>query len=276
MLIGSAVIIAAFIVWEKRLAQPLIEIGFFRNTHFSAGVIALIIMGLGLNGVNYVLTYYMQFVQGYSALGTGLRYLPLAIGLLVGALNTEKAEKRFGVKAVLAVGFFGSGGLAFLTSQFNVDTSFVQIGSVFFFFGLFLGFVMTAVTDSIMVAIPKAQAGIGSAMNSVFRMLSGTVGVVVLGSIVGAIYSGNFLKAAESIPGLAAGLAEQASESIGAALGAAGSGLLPSDIAGAVVRSASQSFMDGWEVMAIVSGALFIFGAVLVLMLIPSADSGKG
>jgi EmrB/QacA subfamily drug resistance transporter len=270
ILIGAVTIITIFIIWEKRLSQPLIEIGFFRSSHFSAGILALIIMGLGLNGVNYVLTYYMQFVRGYSALGTGLRYLPLAIGLLLGAVSTEKAEKRFGTKMILALGFLGSTAMILLASQYTSVTSFWILGLEFFFLGLFLGFVMTAVTDAIMGSIPVAQAGIGSAMNSVFRILSGTIGVAVLGGIISSIYSTHLLKSASLIPGLPTALAQKASDSIGASLGVAGSGQISLDTANALVQSAKLSFMDGWQVMALVSGGLFAVGVILVLILIPS------
>ncbi len=274
-LIGAVILIAAFIIWEKRLSQPLVEIGFFRSSRFSAGIIALFLMGLGLNGAYYVLTYYMQFVKGYSVLGTGMRFLPPAIGLLLGAVTTEKLAKRFGTKAILVIGFMGAAIMMFLTSQYTIDTSFWQIGAEFFFMGLFIGFIMTSVTDVIMGAIPKAQAGIGSAMNNVFRTLSGTIGIAALGGIVTSIYGTNLLKSAGSIAGLPASLAQQATDSIGTALWIAGSGQLPSEMSNALVQAAKQSFIDGWQVMAIVSGIIFVIGAILALKFIPSRVKNK-
>ena len=274
-LIAAAVLIVAFVIWEKRLTQPLMELGFFRNARFSAGIISLIIMGLGLNGVNYVLTYYMQFVKGYSALETGLRYLPLAAGLLLGAVTTEKFEKQFGARTILSLGFIGSAIMIFTASRISIDTPFWQMGIEFLFLGLFLGFVMTAVTDAIMGAIPKAQAGIGSAMNSVFRTISGTIGVAVLGGIVSSIYGTNLLKLTGSISELPASIAKTASDSIGVALGIAGSGKLPPETAAALVQASKQSFMDGWQVMALTSGGLFVIGTLLVLKFMPSRTTNR-
>ena len=269
-LIGSVVIILIFVLWERRVAQPLLEISFFRNARFSAGIGVLVIMGLGLNGFQYVGTYYMQFVQGYNALGTGLRYLPLAIGMLLGAVTADRLVKRLGTKWVMVLGFVGTAIMFIFISRLRIDTPFWQFGTELFFSAVFLGYIVAPVTDAIMGALPKAKAGIGSAMNSVFRMIAGAIGVAAMGAIVGSIYTSNFAKSAAAIPELPAALSQKAGDSIGAAVGIAGSGQLPPAVANALAQTAKQSFMDGWQTMAIIVCIIFVVGAIVVFKFMPA------
>lgn len=269
-LIGSVVLIALFVLWERRISQPLLEIGLFRNARFSAGIGVLIIMGLGLNGFQYVLTFYMQFVKGYNALGTGLRYLPLAIGILLGAVTADSAVKRLGTKWVMVIGFVGTAILFVFISRFTIVSPFWQLGTELFFSALFLGYILAPVMDAIMGALPKAKAGTGSAVSTVFRMIAGAIGVAVLGAILTSIYASNFLKSAAAIPGLPEALAKKASDSVGAAVGIAGSGQLPPALANALAQTARQSFMDGWQTMGIICCAIFVVGAVVVYRFMPA------
>jgi EmrB/QacA subfamily drug resistance transporter len=268
-LIGSAVIITLFILWDRRAEQPLLELKFFKNARFSAGIGIIIILGLGLNGFQYVLTYYMQFVKSYTALGTGVRYLPLALGLLIGAVSSDTFAKRLGGKWVMLSGFIGTAVMLFLTAMFKVDSPFWQLGLYLFLEALFLGFIIAPVTDAIMGALPKAKAGIGSAMNTVFRMVAGAIGVALLGAVLNSIYSSNFTKAAANM-GLPDVLLQKAADSVGAAVGIANSGQVPAALAGPLAQTARQSFMDGWQIMAYISCAIFIIGAFIVLKFMPA------
>ena len=269
-LIGSVVIILIFVLWERRVSQPLLEIALFRNARFSAGIGVLIIMGLGLNGFQYVLTFYMQFVKGYNALGTGLRYLPLAIGILLGAVAADSAVKRLGTKWVMLVGSVGTAIVYVFISRFTIVSPFWQLGTELFLSALFLGYVLAPCMDAIMGALPKAKAGTGSAVSTVFRIIAGAIGVAVLGAILSSIYASNFLKSAAAIPGLPEALAKKASDSVGAAVGIAGSGQLPPALANALAQTARQSFMDGWQTMAIISCVIFIVGAIVVFRFMPA------
>lgn len=121
-----------------------------------------------------------------------------------------------------------------------------------------------------MGALPKAKAGIGSAMNTVFRMVAGTIGVAALGAVLTSIYASNFLKSAAAIPGLPAALAKKASDSVGAAIGIANSGQLTPALANALSQTAKQSFMDGWQTMAIISCVIFVVGAIVVFRFMPA------
>jgi len=267
---ASVLLIALFIFWEKRTSHPLLELSFFRNPQFSTGIGILIIIGLALNGVIYVLTYYMQFVRGYDPLGAGLRFVPFAIGMLFGSVMANGFVRRLGVKPVMATGFFGAAILLMVMSFLRVDSPYWQLGTELFLFSLFLGSIASSVTNVIMGSIPKAKAGIGSGINTTFQMIAGTIGVSVLGAILASVYAANFLKSAAAIPDLPATLAQKASDSVGVAIGIAKSGQIPAALADSLAQTARLSFMDGWGIIMVISGTIFVFGAIVVLIFMPS------
>ncbi len=268
-LLGSAVVLALFVWWERRADEPLLDLGFFRNAGFSAGVSALIILGLAFNGVAYVLTFFMQFVQGDTPIGAGVRFVPFAGGMLIGAVMADRFVKKTSGRTVMTVGFIGTAVALLFTSFLKIDSSFWFLGFELGFLGLFLGAIVAPVTDVIMGSLPLDKAGIGSAINTTFRMVAGTIGVAVLGSILGSIYTSHFTSAASAVTGLPAAVVKAGSDSIGAALGVAASGQLPADLAATVAQLGRQSFMDGWGVIMLISVAVFLVGAGVVAVFMP-------
>jgi EmrB/QacA subfamily drug resistance transporter len=269
-LIAGGLILLLFVLWEAHRPDPLMELRFFKNHRFTAGIIVLVILGLALNGFQYISTFYMQFVKAYTALGTGVRYVPLAVGLMLGAVGSARLSKSIGSKWVMLIGFVGVAGILFAMSAFTIGTSYSGLGGAFFFLGAFLGLITAPVTDVIMGSLPKDQAGMGSAMNTVLRMVSGTVGVAILGSVLSSVYTSHFDKAAAAIPGLPAAIVQTASNSVGAAVLIASSGQIPAALANPLALAAKQSFMDGWHILAIVTGFIGLVGAVVVITFMPN------
>ncbi len=281
-LAASVLLTAAFVLWERHTRHPMLEVGFFRSARFSAGLAGVSLTGLGMIGVVFGLTLYMQLVNGYTALETGIRFLPLALGMFMGAGSADILDKRFGTKSVMALGFGGLVTVLALTSLWQVDTPYWQIGSLFFGFGFFLGYIVAPATDAVMGALPEAKAGVGSAMNAVSRLVAGSIGVASLVAALNGVYSSSFRDSASTIAGLPQELVEAASDSVGTALAIAEQ--LPPEAGAAVAQAARQSFMDGWHAMAYAIIVISAFGALVVLRYMPqkhgsvpgSADSASG
>ncbi|MGD9116801.1 MAG: DHA2 family efflux MFS transporter permease subunit [Dehalococcoidia bacterium] len=266
-LAGAAVLIFLFILWERHTDHPMLEISFFKNRRFSAGVGAVCLMALAMIGVTFGLTLYMQFVQGYTALETGLRFVPLAVGMLIGASSADRVVSRLGTNRVIVLGFAGTAIADAFAAFWQVDTAFWQLGVIFFAFGFFLGYIAAPATDAVMGALSEAKAGIGSAMNTVSRMVAGSIGVAVIGSVLSTVYSSSFGKALAALPDVPAEIAAAASDSVGAAVTVAPQ--LPAPLNGLLAEAARQSFMDGWQVMAFVTCGMSIVGAIVILKFMP-------
>jgi EmrB/QacA subfamily drug resistance transporter len=266
-LCGAAVLIFFFVLRERHTDHPMLEIEFFKNRRFSAGVGAVCLMALAMIGVTFGLTLYMQFVQGYTALETGLRFVPLALGMLIGASTADRAVDRLGTTWVIVMGFIGAAIAGALASFWQVETAYWQLGVIFFGLAFCLGYIAAPATDAVMGALSEAKAGIGSAMNTVSRMVAGAIGVAVIGSVLSTVYSSSFIKAVAAIPNLPAEVANAASDSVGAAVTIAQQ--LPTPLGEVLAQTAKQSFMDGWQVMAFVTCGMSIIGAIVILKFMP-------
>jgi EmrB/QacA subfamily drug resistance transporter len=266
-LAGAVVSGLLFILWERKTENPMLELGFFKNARFSAGVFSVSMMALAMIGITFGLTLYMQFVNGYTALETGLRFVPLALGVFIGAGSSDKIVEKLGTTKIITVGYLGSAIVLLLASFWEVNTAYWQLGTLFFFFGFFLGYIAAPATTAVMGALPEARAGIGSAMNTVSRMVAGSIGVAALGSTLNSLYTTNFKDAITNVVGLPAEIVEASSESIGAAVTIAEG--LPPDVGEALAEVAKGSFMDAWQIMAFISLSICVIGALIVVKVMP-------
>ena len=103
-LAGGAVLLAAFTARQLRVAAPLVDLRLFASRGFTWGSVAFAVVSFAMTGVLFVLTPYLQVVQGADAQATGLRLLPMIGAMLVSAAVIEKSSLRLGPRTVIAVG----------------------------------------------------------------------------------------------------------------------------------------------------------------------------
>ena len=103
----SVVLLAAFFWWERRVAEPMLDLGFFRNARFSVSTAAVSVAFFALLGGIFALTQYLQFAHGYSAIEAGVVMSPMALGLMIGAGSSSKAVRHLGTAKVVAAGLAG-------------------------------------------------------------------------------------------------------------------------------------------------------------------------
>ncbi len=265
---GGAAGMVLFVLVERRAAEPLLELRLFRDRRLTAGIVSVFVMSLALVGITFLLSLFMQFVRGYTALQTGLRLLPLAGGIFMGAGSADKLVKQFGTRNVMASGFVGTAAIAAAISFVGVGTAYWLLALAYFGLGFFLGYIAAPATDAIMAAAPKDRSGVVSSTNSVAKTVAGAIGVALLGALLSSIYSSRFAEGAAALgAGLPPELAGPASESVGAAVIIAEQ--LPEAVGAPMLNLAQSSFMSGWQVLALVSCGLSIAGALYVLVAMP-------
>ncbi|MBM3133502.1 MAG: MFS transporter, partial [Chloroflexi bacterium] len=218
-------------------------------------------------GMVFGITQYMQFVLGYSALETGIRFLPSAAGVAIGASMSHRRVEHFGTTRVMAVAFIAYTALFAGASFWDVDTSYWVLGPMFFATGLCMGHIMPPATDALLGAVAEARSGVGSAMNSVSVQVGGAIGVAALGSVLSSIYSSNVKPAIAAIPSLPTEVARAATDSVGVAIIA--SDRLPDGASQALSSAARGSFMDGWQVMAFAVCGIGLAAAFFVMRFMP-------
>jgi EmrB/QacA subfamily drug resistance transporter len=262
---AGAAIIAAFIAWERHTDHPMLDVSVFRNLRFSAASVSIAFVFFALMGVMYCLTTYLQSVLGNSALQAGVKMLPIAIGMILASKLGVGFTRRLGTKFSVAFGLTLVAGALAMIAMFSTDTGSLQIAAALGTLGLGMGFAMSPATEAIMGSLPRAKAGIGSAMNDVVRELGGTLGVAVLGSILASSYGSSMHGATAGLPH---GAAEAAGDSVGAAhdvgaqlAGGAGTKL---------IDTANAAFVDALTTTATLASAAAVIGALIALAFLPS------
>jgi hypothetical protein len=258
---GSALLLAVFVVVERRVAHPMLDVTLFRNRRFSAASGAVTITFFSLFGFIFLITQYFQLIRGYGTLSTGARILPVALSIAVASVVGATLAPRIGTRAVVTTGLLLFGSALWWISQVGVDASYqTTIVPQMVLLGLGMGLVSTPATESILLVLPPARAGVGSAVNDATRELGGTLGVAVVGSLFASVYAGQL---ADGPFGRLPGQALAASEdSVSTAAGVAhGSAQLTSAL--------QDAFMSGLHTSCVMLGAVCILGAVAAVATLP-------
>lgn len=266
----AAAMLAAFVGWERRRAEPMLDVRLFTNLRFTAASGSVTVAYFALFGFIFMVTQYFQFVKGYTPLGTGIRMLPVAASIAVASLLGARLAVSLGNKTVIA------GGLALLTiaylwmSRSSATTGYLELAGQMVLLGTGMGLTSTPATEAIMGVVPKDKAGVGSAVNDATREFGGTLGVAVIGSVFASLYGRAFDDPA--LAQLPAAATDAARAGIGSAyiaaermtaLGA------PQSAVQALLRVAQRGFFDGLAAGALVAGAVTAAGAIFALAVLP-------
>jgi len=268
--LGTA-LLAAFAAWELRAHSPMLDVRLFRNGAFSGASGAIGLAFFALFGTIFFLTQYLQGVADYTALEAGIRTLPVAGGLVVGGPVSARVAERIGARVVVAFGLATIGAGLALLSQVEVDSGYALIAASLAVLGVGMGAAMAPATESIMSALPPANAGVGAAMNDTTRLVGGSLGVAVLGSLLSSGYRGDMESATAGLPEPAASAAR---DSVGTASAVAER--LGGDAGAALTRAADAAFTSAMGDALMVAATVALAGAAFALKVIPrGAQSTK-
>ena len=258
-----------FIVWERRSAHPMLDVALFRNPRFSAASGAVTVSFFSLFGFIFIITQYFQFIRSYTPLSAGVHLLPVAASVAVASVVGTKLAVRLGTKLVVAAGLVLVAGFYVWVSTSTATTAYATIAAQMVVYGVGMGLTSAPATESIMGAVPAGKAGVGSAVNDTTRLLGGTLGVAVLGSVFASVYGTHV--AAHLPPALPQHLAALTHTSVGAALAlAAHLGASGSPLAHPVATAASNAFIAGSSRACLVAAGVAAAGAVAAALLLPA------
>ncbi|MFD5908757.1 DHA2 family efflux MFS transporter permease subunit [Streptomyces massasporeus] len=211
----AGVALVAFVVWELRHPRPLLDVRRFTDRGFAGSNLAVALFFLAVFGAFYYLTQHLQFVLGYDALDTGLRMLPLAGAVFVGAALTGFLTPRVGMKWTVTAGMVGGTAALALLTRVDAGSSYGDFVAPLVVLGLSIGLALSPCTDAIMGAFPESELGVGGAVNDTSLELGGSLGIAILGSLLATSYSGH-LSDATAGSKLPASSLSTAQDSVGA------------------------------------------------------------
>jgi MFS transporter, DHA2 family, multidrug resistance protein len=261
----------AFVRRQRRLADPLIDLGLFRVPAFSAALVANTLGFFVAFGMAVFTAQYLQLVLGLSPMEAGLWSVPGAGGFIVGSLLTplivrhvRPAVAMAGGLAMAAVGF---GLLTRLDGDMALET--LVTGSVVFSLGL--APVFTLATDMMVGTAPPERAGAAAGVSETSSEFGGALGIAVLGAIGTAVYRGRM---ADGVPeGVSSGPADSARDTLGGAVATGHE--LPGPLGADLLDAARDAFTQGLQLAATLSVVVAIAAAVVAATLLPRVRAGS-
>jgi EmrB/QacA subfamily drug resistance transporter len=202
LLLAAAVLMAAFLWWESRAAEPMMDLHLFRTVAFSAGNAATTALLFGMVGGFFLIPMLLQDGLGYSALKTGLTLAPIAlvlmtIGPVVGSLSDRHPPRLFMVPGMLIV----SAGLLWVSTISPADTPITMLPR-FLLMGAGMGLALSPMTNAVMGTVPTRFAGSAAGMVSTAQRLGAVLGVAVLGAVLQVALASSLTTGLAAVPGL--------------------------------------------------------------------------
>ena len=186
MVIGALALLAVAVIWELRVADPLIPLTMFRNRTFTLAVVASIATGVVMFGTSVFLSQYMQLARGASPMESGIMTIPMMAGVLltstvVGMIITKRGRWKAFVISGAALMIVGMA----MLSTLHYDTAFWFVGVSMAILGAGVGMLMQNLVLVTQNAVEARQLGVATSAVTFFRSLGGTIGVSVMGTILG-------------------------------------------------------------------------------------------
>jgi EmrB/QacA subfamily drug resistance transporter len=259
-------VLGLFLLWEARSDHPMLDVRFFENARFTAASLGIMMVFFAMFGATFLLTQYFQFVLGYTPFETGIRFLPIALCMMVLSPLSARFVHRIGTKLVVTTGLLMV--TAGLVSWASLSASSAYWPDIVWRQALMasgMALTMAPATESIMGSLPLGKAGVGSAVNDTTRQVGGALGVAVIGSVLASIYGsqvGDFLHG-KPVP---SGTAAELKQSLGLALAAG------KRVPG-LSTTAIDGFIDGMHAGVLVAAGVALLGAIVALIWLPARAS---
>lgn len=180
-LVGAIVLLVVFVMIELRTAHPLLPMRVLEDRNRGGSFLGSFMAGIGLFGMFLFLTYYLQGTLHYSALKSGIAYLPFSAGIVISAGMASKLLPKYGPRPLMGVGFFSCAiGLGLLT-MIGVHTSYwahVLPSQIVMSMGL--GFAFVSLSSTALIGVADHDAGVASALVNTTQQVGGSLGTALL------------------------------------------------------------------------------------------------
>ncbi len=184
LFIGSAVLLAVFIWLELRQRLPMLDLGLFKIGSFVGANIVAMLVSLGMFGVFFFISLYVQNVLGYSPTKAGAIFLPMTVLIIVVAPIAGKLSDRVGSRWLMGSGMGILGVSLLLYQRIGLHTGFWSLLPQLVVGGIGMALTMSPMTSAAMGSVPVDKAGVGSGVLNSFRQVGGSLGIALMGAIL--------------------------------------------------------------------------------------------
>jgi EmrB/QacA subfamily drug resistance transporter len=181
----AALSAGAFLVVERRSADPMVDLSVFRNRAFSGGLVSMGLWAFGVFGIYFFTAIYLQNALGFSPTAAGAGFVPMALVIAAVATIAPRIEARFGAGPTVAVGLGLMAVAIGAISTVGQGSTYADLLPWFLLYGLGGG-LLIPLTNVVISVLPPARAGVASGMLNVSREVFGLLGITILGAILSA------------------------------------------------------------------------------------------
>jgi EmrB/QacA subfamily drug resistance transporter len=183
LFVTGAVATVLFLVNESRVSAPVVDFDFFRSRNFVGANTVATIISFAMMGSFFFLAIYLQDLLGYSALETGVRFLPTTVVIVIVAPLAGRVADKIGSRWPMVLGLVITAISLYLFSRMDVSTTYNDLLPAWILLGIGIGMTMSPMSTAAMNAVPVDKAGVASGTLQMFRMMGGTIGVAATGAI---------------------------------------------------------------------------------------------
>jgi MFS transporter, DHA2 family, methylenomycin A resistance protein len=184
LLVTAGVGLIAFLLVERSSKSPMLQLSFFRNRTFSAANTVAAMVSFGMFGMFFFLSLFMQQILGYSAVGAGLRFLPLTAAIIVTAPTAGRIAGRVGSRIPMTIGLALCGTALVILHGITPASTYGDFWWALPLMGIGMGLTMTPMTAAVMSSVPPQRSGMASATTNTSREVGGVFGIALLGAIL--------------------------------------------------------------------------------------------
>ncbi|WP_369212134.1 DHA2 family efflux MFS transporter permease subunit [Streptomyces flavofungini] len=289
LLVGSVLLLGAFLAVEMRGREPMLPLDLFRNRTFAVSSVIASLLGFIIVGAMFFMAQYFQTVQGHSALQTGLRLLPLTLGIFFFSPPASGIAGKLGPRVPIIVGaVLVTGGFLLLTTV-EPGSGFGAVWWKLALVGGGIGCMFAPLTLAVMASTPPERAGLGSSMINTTRIAGFTAGAAVLGTVIVTVFKDKMVSALTGL-GAPGPVGHQIADRIGGSGASAGQGAdqiqdLPVGRT-AFASAVDESFVDAIHMVFLICAACTLLIAVLAALwltrgqlpdpaAVPAGDPGR-
>ena len=264
-LIGAAVLMAAFVVIERRSDHAMLELSLFRVPAFAGVSIVAWALSAGMFAMFLYLTLYIQDVLGFSPLEAGVRFLPITLLSFFAAPITAKLSARIPVRVLMGTGLILVGLGLTLMHGVEVGDSWTGLLPGFAIAGVGIGMTNPMIAETALGVVPPARAGMASGINSTFRQVGIATGVAGLGAVFQSRITSELATLAPQAP-------QQAADAVASgAIDQAVQGA-PPQFQDTALEAANQAFVTAFNEILLIAAAITIAGGILGFVLVRRRD----
>jgi EmrB/QacA subfamily drug resistance transporter len=182
-LAGAVVLLVAFGFIERRSREPLMPLSIFKNRNRAGTYGMMLCIGIALFSMFYFLTQFLQNVQGWSAVKTGVGFLPMTLGIIVAAILTSRFIGRIGIRIPLIAGPAAAVVGMLWISRITPTSHYLSVVGPLVLIALGMGFSFVPLTLTAVSRVTPDEAGLASALLNTMQQVGGALGLAVLATI---------------------------------------------------------------------------------------------